>query len=87
MECSVYKSLKKIDNYLFVEKEGDFSRVPQDLLGLLGHLELTMAITLSKERKLARADPLEVMRALEQDGYYLQLPPKLHELGGSMLSR
>ncbi|NOY62563.1 MAG: YcgL domain-containing protein [Gammaproteobacteria bacterium] len=76
MECSIYKSLKKTDNYLFIKDEDDFSQVPQELLDLLGNLELVMAITLSQERRLAQADPLEVMRALEHEGYYLQLPPK-----------
>lgn len=75
-QCAIYKSLKKSDNYLYVEKQGDFSRVPAALLQLLGSLEWVMDLELGPGRKLARADTAEVRRQLEQQGYYLQLPPK-----------
>ncbi|HEC20779.1 MAG TPA: YcgL domain-containing protein [Gammaproteobacteria bacterium] len=79
MQCAVYKGHKKIDHYLYVEKEGDFSRVPRALLDMLGQLELVIGLDLSPERKLAQADVNEVMQQLREQGYYFQMPPKTGE--------
>ncbi|MDH3671589.1 MAG: YcgL domain-containing protein [Gammaproteobacteria bacterium] len=75
MQCAIYKSNKKADTYLYVQEAGNFSRVPQDLLRLLGRLDLVMTLELTPNRTLARADPEQVRRQLEMQGYYLQLPP------------
>lgn len=75
MDCIVYKGKRRGDNYLFVEREGDFSRVPAVLLELLGGIERVMELELRPERRLAQADAAEVMRLLREQGYYLQLPP------------
>jgi uncharacterized protein YcgL (UPF0745 family) len=76
MHCAIYKGPKKLDHYLYVEQEGDFSRVPQSLLALLGELQLIMTLELGPERKLAQADAAQVRRALQDQGYYLQMPPR-----------
>ena len=75
MQCAIYKSNKKAETYLYVLGEGNFSRVPQDLLRLLGRLDLVMTLELTPHRTLARADPEQVRQQLETRGYYLQLPP------------
>lgn len=75
MHCAIYKGPKKIDHYLYVEQEGDFSRVPQALLDFLGQLQLVMTLELDAERKLAQADAELVRKALREQGYYLQMPP------------
>ena len=75
MQCAIYKSNKKADTYLYVQEEGNFSRVPQDLLRLLGRLDLVMTLELTPDRTLAWADPEQVRQQLETQGYYLQLPP------------
>lgn len=79
MHCAIYKGPKKIDHYLFVEHEDDFSRVPQTLLDLLGELELVMTLELGPERRLAQADIEQVHQSLRDQGYYFQMPPKLVE--------
>ena len=73
--CFVYKSLGKADTYLYVVRADDFSAVPTALLETLGRLEHVMALDLSPQRKLARADAADVIEALAGRGYYLQLPP------------
>lgn len=80
MQCAIYRGSKKYDSYLFVEKEDDFSRVPQPLLDMLGRLELAMTLELTPERKLARADVNEVMQKLTNDGYFLQMPDESEKL-------
>lgn len=79
MQCAVYKGNKKIDHYLYIEKEGDFSQVPQALLELLGQLELVISLELSAERQLAQADVKDVMQQINAQGYYFQMPPKTGE--------
>lgn len=74
--CAIYRSLKKFDNYLYVEQKGEFARVPPPLLQMLGGLELVMTLELTPQRKLANADAAQVRRQLREQGYYLQLPPK-----------
>ena len=76
MQCVIYKGNKKPDTYLYIEREGDFSRVPEALLKMLGTLEWVMALELQPPRTLAQADPDQVRRQLETQGYYLQMPPQ-----------
>ncbi len=75
MQCVIYKGPRKADTYLYVEGEGGLERVPASLLELLGPLTKVMALELTPERRLAQADVGEVMTALRERGYYLQLPP------------
>lgn len=75
MRCVIYRSNRKRDTYLYVQKEGDFSQVPSGLLSLLGRLDLVMTLELMPDRTLARADPEQVREQLRTRGYYLQLPP------------
>jgi len=79
MHCTVYKGRKKVDHYLYVEKEDDFSQVPEALMTMLGQLELVISLELSAERKLAQADVNDVMRQINDQGYYFQMPPKTGE--------
>jgi uncharacterized protein YcgL (UPF0745 family) len=76
MNCSIYKGSKKYDAYLYVEKQDDFSRVPDVLLKMMGKLEFVMTIDLRAQRKLAQADVEEVIAKLDKEGFYLQMPKK-----------
>lgn len=79
MHCAIYKGTKRPDDYLYVEKEDDFSRTPQALLDIMGELQFVITLELSKDRQLAQADVKQVMQLLAEQGYYLQIPPKIHE--------
>lgn len=87
MNCTIYKGAKKEDHYLYVEREGDFSRVPEDLLAMLGELTRVMSIELSEERKLMQADVVQVMASLQEQGYYFQMPPRAEIHGRNYPSR
>ena len=80
MHCTIYKGKKRPDDYLYVEKENDFTRVPQALLDIMGELHLVINLELSTDRQLAQADVTQVMQQLSEQGYYLQIPPKIHEV-------
>lgn len=79
MHCAIYKGHKRPNDYLYVEREDDFTRIPQALLDIMGELRLVISLELSAERKLAQADVAQVMRQLSEQGYYLQIPPTIHE--------
>lgn len=75
MLCFIYKSLKKNELYLYVNKKDDFSALPDDLCQSLGRLQFVMELQLSPERKLAREDAKEVIASLESRGFHIQMPP------------
>ena len=73
--CWIYKGAKRDEMYLYVDREDDFERVPPALLSAMGDLELVMSLELSPNRKLARVDVQRVIEELNQQGFYLQMPP------------
>lgn len=74
LSAVIYKGHKKQDSYLYIEQKDDFSDVPEILMTTLGQLEFVMELELNAEIKLARADIKQVISALKQDGFYLQMP-------------
>ncbi|GGI73187.1 YcgL domain-containing protein [Shewanella hanedai] len=80
MICAVYKSRRKLDSYLFVEKRNEFERVPEALLEMFGSPELVMMLPLMKRDHLGFADIEKVKTELAAKGYYLQLPPPVVNL-------
>lgn len=80
MMCTVYKSAKKPDTYLYVPYECDFEELPEGLTTVWGEPELVMHIDLEKRQTLALVDISELKTKLTQDGYYLQMPPTQEEL-------
>ena len=75
MNCWIYKGSHRAETYLFLAEADNTDPVPEALLEAMGTLELVMELELAAERTLARANPEQVMKDLEQRGYYLQLPP------------
>lgn len=73
--CSIYHSTKKEGTYLYVNKSRGLECLPQALIDLFGTPREAMTLMLTPEKKLARADIHKVLAALEDQGFYLQLPP------------
>ena len=61
--------------YLYVHAETPLEDLPEDLMKLVKQLTHVMDLELSEQRKLARVDVIEVMNALEDKGYFVQMPP------------
>lgn len=74
MLCYVYRSRRKADTYLYIDKKDDFSAIPEPVLEAFGIPEYSMSFQLDTEKKLAQADSKEVMNKISADGFYLQLP-------------
>lgn len=79
LECSVFRCSKKDEMYLYLpygeDKELLINSVPDGLLKLTGQLDHVMDLELAEERKLARADVIEVIKQINENGFYLQMPP------------
>ena len=75
MFCQVYRSPRKEEMYLYVEKADGLSRVPETLLQHFGEPEAVMLLHINGERKLARVDADEVVAQVRDQGYFLQMPP------------
>ncbi len=75
MQCFIYKSLKKEDLYLYIDKKDDFSKVPEILFNSLGKMAFVMDLELTPERKLAREDAGKVIASLKEKGFFVQMPP------------
>ncbi|PCI59350.1 MAG: hypothetical protein COB35_11480 [Gammaproteobacteria bacterium] len=80
MLCAIYKSAKKAQTYLFVNKRDDFATVPEALMTTFGTPTLVTLINLATKDKLAMADINKVKENLINKGYYLQLPPPIENL-------
>ncbi|WP_407275957.1 YcgL domain-containing protein [Halothiobacillus sp. DCM-1] len=75
MQCTVYKSLKKSDWYLFVPHEVEPAALPEAIVTPLLPLERVMALDLTRDRPLARTDTRTLRQFLSTLGFYVQLPP------------
>jgi uncharacterized protein YcgL (UPF0745 family) len=61
--------------YLYVDAADGLSQVPEALLSRFGQPIEALSLLLTPERTLARADAARVLESIEDDGFYLQLPP------------
>ncbi|KFZ36468.1 hypothetical protein HR45_15915 [Shewanella mangrovi] len=75
MICAVYKSRRKAETYLFIKQKGNFDDVPAELMQVFGQPELVMLLPIEKRQQLGIADINKVKAALNEQGFYLQLPP------------
>lgn len=80
MLCTIYKSSKKAETYLFVKQRDDFSSVPEALMSMFGTPTLVTVMNLANKEKLALADINKVKENLTEQGFYLQLPPPKENL-------
>ena len=78
--CQIFRSSRKAEMYLYVDKARGLADVPEPLLQQFGDPQEVMTLLLSAERKLARVDAAEVLRCIGEQGFFLQMPPSAAEL-------
>ncbi|MGI9335441.1 MAG: YcgL domain-containing protein [Gammaproteobacteria bacterium] len=71
----IYKGTRRNEAYIYLPRADGFEAVPRALLEAMGKLTLVMALDLSADRALARADAREVLSSIDSRGFYLQMPP------------
>ena len=74
IECAVYKSKNKDETYVFIPTETPLSDLPDKLLKVLGQADMVMTLNLTPEKKMARGTAAEVIKSIEEQGFYLQMP-------------
>lgn len=77
--CQVFRSKRHDGMYLFVDKKEGLARVPETLLAEFGHPEPSIVFLLTPERKMTRTEATSVLESIEQQGFYLQMPPPKDE--------
>lgn len=76
----IFTGSRKPEAYLYVDKANGLADVPEVLLAQFGEPKAVMSLMLGPSRKLARADAAEVLAKIQEQGYYLQMPPTTAEL-------
>jgi uncharacterized protein YcgL (UPF0745 family) len=71
----IFRSPREEGLYLYVDKKEGLVRVPDILSERFGKLESAMTLLLEPTRKLARANAETVLEQIQNNGYYLQMPP------------
>ncbi len=79
IKCSIFKSLRHQEMYLYVQEGLDLEKLPEELIKHFGQREHVMDLTLNHQRQLARENVVEVMESIEKNGFFLQIPPKLSD--------
>ena len=82
----IFKSHKKEEMYLYVEQKNRLKSVPEDLLATFGQTESVMVLLLTKDKKLARVTASDVLAAIEDPGYFLQMPPSPEALAEAQIA-
>lgn len=75
LDCRIYRCSKQDEMYIYLRHDVVEDDIPGALRSRLGDLIEVMQLELTPSRKLARVDVKEVMNKLQQDGFFLQMPP------------
>ena len=78
--CEIFRSPRKAEMYLYVDKQMGLAEVPESLLAQFGEPESIMTLLLTPTRKLARTSAAEVLESIHDKGFFLQMPPTHAEL-------
>lgn len=73
--------------YLYVEKRDKFESVPLELRQIFGKPEFVMLFNLAGEKQLKRVDNQEVLQKIQNEGFYLQMPPPPENLYAEFVAR
>ena len=73
--CEIFKSSRQDEMYLYVDKRQGMKDVPEVLLEHFGTPQPVLTMILTADKRLSRAQAADVMAAIDDKGFYLQMPP------------
>jgi uncharacterized protein YcgL (UPF0745 family) len=76
LPVSAYKSSKKDQLFLIIPATTALNELPPELLVMFGDPKWVLNFEMTPTRKMGREDPQKVWDALQQKGYFIQLPPQ-----------
>jgi len=65
---------------MYLEKQDDFSSIPDSLLKSIGAPEYVMELEITPEMKLAREKASDILAGIQENGFYIQMPPTIQSL-------
>lgn len=71
---SVFRSSKRTDTYLFVRRGQKWDDLPEGLRSIFGNPHHSMDLLLTPDKKLARSTGEQVLKAIEEKDFFLQMP-------------
>jgi len=75
MICEVFKSSRKDEMYLYVDKRQGLANIPAPLLETFGKPVPVFTMLLTADKKLSRVNAADVVEGINDKGFYLQMPP------------
>ncbi|MCH4812085.1 YcgL domain-containing protein [Vreelandella neptunia] len=73
--CEVFKSSRKEEMYLYVDKRQGLENVPELLMETFGKPVPVFTMLLTADKKLSRVNAADVVEGIKDKGFYLQMPP------------
>ncbi|ARU57388.1 hypothetical protein OLMES_3348 [Oleiphilus messinensis] len=73
--CSVFRSSKKDEMYLYVDKKQGIKNLPEALMTVFGEPRHVFDMLLTEDKKLARVEAKQVLADIREKGFSLQMPP------------
>ncbi len=71
----VFRTERRADTYLYLEKGTEFNSLPESLREIFGEPALVVSLKLTEERQLARYQGKDILDAITEQGFFLQMPP------------
>lgn len=71
---SVFRSSKKSDTYIYVRRGHKWDELPDSLRAIFGNPVHSMDLIMTPGRKLARATGEQVLSAITEQDFFLQMP-------------
>lgn len=68
---------------MFIPRDSDPEQLPASLLAYFGRPVHALDLVLTPDRKLATASAADVMAAIREQGFYLQMPPSQADAGSA----
>ena len=79
IEVDVFKTHRRPHTFLYLPKDLNPEDWPEGLATLFLEPQKVLTLLLTPDQPLAMQTAVEVISALETQGYFLQMPPPLHE--------
>lgn len=73
--CEIFKSSRKEEMYLYVDKREGLVSVPEVLMETFGKPIAVLTMLLTADKPLGRANATDVLASIKEQGFYLQMPP------------
>ena len=79
IEVDVFKTPRRPNTFLYLPKGLPSEDWPEGLAAIFSEPQKVLSLLLTPDQPLAMQTAVEVISALETQGYFLQMPPPLHE--------